>query len=196
MPEHMLNKAAVSEALRLLWEMRTHQALMGYLAILHSSRGKAQDEEGVSVNFKAFYDRFFRVKGGPHPYIKVFTQDSLKWQNKNIAGSYSPSSIRAVSPLRKVVDIVGEGRQAKYALKGNHYSEACVHLAFNNKIPIELLSAVLFRDHLIYAEEGEEPELVLKDAFLNEFIEDQGGGEYLNLFFSGSKISSDVSWFE
>ncbi|MDR5889830.1 hypothetical protein QC822_09755 [Halomonas salina] len=195
MQERMLNNSAVSEALRLLWEMRTHQALMGYFAILHSSRGEESDK-GVSVNFKAFYDRFCKVKGGPHPYIKIFTQDSLKWQNKNVAGSYSPSSVRAVSPLRKVVDIVGEGRQAKYVLKEQHYSQACAHLAFNNKIPIELFSAVLFRDHLIHAEEGKEPEEVLRDAFLSEFIGSENGGEYLDLFASGFSISSDVSWFE
>ncbi|HEY5176268.1 MAG TPA: hypothetical protein VII95_11960 [Terriglobales bacterium] len=67
--------------------------------------------------------------------------------NRNVAGSYAPSSLRGVSPFLQVVTIGGSRRRATYSLVRDHATKASQYLLFGKRLGVVSLAAVLYRDY-------------------------------------------------
>ena len=104
----------VRQALTTLVDLHAHRSFAGYLCVLNAA-GLAQRTDELRPDFRAFFDRFFRIGAAPQnkPYAVPFTKNAKTILfNANVAGSYAPSSIRPVSPLHSVMTIAGGGTQA------------------------------------------------------------------------------------
>jgi hypothetical protein len=141
----LIKKEVVASCLKNLRQRRTHEHFAGYLC-LQQRAAAAGRTDNLQPNFAAFFDEFFRVEGQPDttPYVKPFinqapTRENL-WLNRNVAGSYAPSSLR--NTLKKVVEIV----DGKYSLRNNHAQMAFEHLLFGDCVNPVDLAVFLYRD--------------------------------------------------
>lgn len=107
----------------------------------------------LKVNFREFYDDYLKVGLAPEerPYLLPFVMGRGEAQlfNKNVAGSYAPSSVREVAPIRDVLEFEGSGSNVVHRLKGNHERLALAALVSGQRIPLDSLAVFLFRDHKI-----------------------------------------------
>ncbi len=166
----------VAACLNELRSKRIHEHFAGYLCLVETAH-TAKNTKNINPNFKGFYDRFLRVEDRPvdKPYIKPFiskkASESNRWLNHNIAGSYAPSSIRAV--LAKVVAIDQEN--GTYTLKNNHAELALSELLYGTRINIHVLAVFLFREYSF--ETAETSILVVTNSFAADFgyLEEAGG---------------------
>lgn len=131
---------------------KVHPHFPGYLAAVATAAVEKRTSD-IRVGFKKFYDNYLLASGAPpaKPYVQPFP-DSLKpgaqLFNANVAGSYSPSSIRPDAPLRAVIEYNGRGRDITHTLRPDHERLALEHLA-KNRVPVHALATFLFRDHAI-----------------------------------------------
>jgi hypothetical protein len=142
----LIKKEIVAQCLKNLRQRRTHEHFAGYLCLQHRAAASGGIEK-LQPNFAAFFDQFFRVSGRPdaNPYVKPFinqepSRDNL-WLNRNVAGSYAPSSLR--NTLKKVVTV----SDGKYSLRSNHAQMAFEHLLLRNRVNAVDLAVVLYRDY-------------------------------------------------
>lgn len=137
----------VRQALATLVDLRAHRSLAGYLCVLNAAT-VAQRENELRPDFKAFFDRFFRIGAAPQnkPYAVPFaaTPNAILF-NANVAGSYAPSSIRAASPLHGVMVIEGGGNQAVFSLRLNHATIAR-QVILPKPLPLYAFSTFFYRD--------------------------------------------------
>lgn len=143
----------VAACLTELRKQDIHPAYIGYLCIKRTAASEGRTSN-LSPNFKEFHDVFLRVPGGTpdKPYIRpTDASDKTIWLNKNVAGSYAPSSIRSVSPLWSVVDI-SKGKKPLWSLKRGHFELAREHLTSGKRIPVLPLSVFLYRDMALQSE--------------------------------------------
>lgn len=184
-----LNESAVREALDLLCKTKIHPAFAGYLCLKHTSRAAGAVSQ-LRPNFRAFFDTFLAVPGGPpkKPFILPFVSQGQGkgdiWFNQNVAGSYAPSSIRAQSPMRQVCAFSGTGRSAQFNLIANHADGAKTHMLFSKSIPVHALSVFLYRD---YSFRGDAPIVedltsIFRDDFGYRSGHDDEEAQYENLF--------------
>lgn len=148
----VLDASFVRECVTHLRGRSTHRQFVGYLCICEAA-GLIGRTDRLRPAFKGFFDRFLLVGSAPdeRPYLVPFNEsgnpDANVWFNKNVAGSYAPSSIRQQAPLRRVIDIFGANRQATFSLRDGH-EEACLqHLLFEDRMDPLALAGFLFRDH-------------------------------------------------
>ncbi|MEA9586893.1 hypothetical protein VC279_15625 [Xanthomonas sp. WHRI 10064A] len=80
------------------------------------------------------------------PYIKPFGGPT---NNRNVAGSYAPSSLRGVAPLMKVISFDQGSNPITLSLKTQHSSLAFKHLLNDQRISLVALGVFLYRDFLI-----------------------------------------------
>jgi hypothetical protein len=148
----LISPTAVRLALKHLTSARVHPTFAGYLCTCHDARSQGKTRD-VQPNFKSFFDSFLRVDGAPDdkPYLMPFRESKgASWTpffNRNVAGSYAPSSLREVSPFQLVVSVAGSKRQATYSLVSDHASKARQHLLFGKRLGVVSLSAFLYRDY-------------------------------------------------
>ena len=112
----------------------------------------------LKPDFAGFFDRYLKVGDAlaGAPYAVPFNdRGSSLWLNPNVAGSYAPSSLRDVSPLRQVADIFGSRVSHTFSLKEDDAKLCFVHLLHQKQMPVLPLAAFLFRDYAIEAEDGE-----------------------------------------
>jgi len=105
------------------------------------------------------------VPGGPEgkPYYRPMLHQAnmSPWLNSNLAGSYSPSSIR--DQPRKVVTSEGH----LYSLRDGHVDLAMEHLLYGQPAPGVALAAFFFRNHGFY---GPSPNIgAVVDALRTKF---------------------------
>ncbi|MEN5266785.1 hypothetical protein [Stenotrophomonas sp. TWI587] len=137
--------------MRAAWEQleasKAHAHFLGYLAICEAAQTSGRTED-LRVNFKGFFDRFLRANGMSEdvPYIKPFGGPT---NNKNVAGSYAPSSLRDVAPLMKVATINRSATPATFSLLPEHASLALQHLLGGRPASVLALGVFLYRDYLI-----------------------------------------------
>jgi hypothetical protein len=169
---YQLNQSAVREALSWLCKSKVHTNFLGYLCLKRASRLKGTISE-LAPSFKKFFDTFLAVPGGPpnRPYVVPFSESGPGlgniWFNKNVAGSYAPSSLRTQSPIRLTCDIATVDGVARYNLIEEHAAAAKTHLLFGGNVSAEALSIFFYRD---YALQGDTPSLVdLIEIFRDEF---------------------------
>jgi hypothetical protein len=97
--------------------------------------------------------KLLEVPGGPpgKPYLRPFWRGERnagqEWLNDNLAGSFSPSSLRVV--LGRVVTTDAERR---YSLRPKHWELASEHLLFNEPMPVLALAGFMLRDYGLVAE--------------------------------------------
>jgi len=108
------------------------------------------------VPFKLFFDTYFSVAGSTSkwPYYVPFGNAgdlSGRFFNRNVAGSYAPSSIRPVSPLRQLTAIDSSSSGVTFELLGDHAATAITILR-GETIPGASLAAYLYRDFAFEAE--------------------------------------------
>ena len=122
-----------------------------YLCVKRAA-AQQQTTENVKVDFREFFERFLTVRnaladGGAKPYIIPFEASYSKiWLNRNLAGSFAPSSIRRDNPINTLVEWSGKYAEVRYALKPYHSKNAFGNLLYKNKIPVLDLAVFLYRD--------------------------------------------------
>lgn len=144
---YLIRKEIVAKSLSRLREQKTHTLFAGYI-YLQRRASELNRLNDLQPEFLPFFEQFFLVKDHPlgAPYIKLFTEQKASsknlWLNKNIAGSYAPSSLRAGQPFRKVVEI----KDKIYSLPQNHADRAFEYLLYSIPIQIADLAIVIYRD--------------------------------------------------
>jgi 5-methylcytosine-specific restriction protein B len=147
MADFVIAVEAVRNSIDVLLGRKIHPALAAYLALKRETalRGSATD---LSPDFKAFFNLFLRVKGGPvaKPYYRPFWHQQKSrvkaWYQENVAGSFSPNSARRIEPLMDVVDLEGD----RFSLPAGHEDRALKSLLYQQKLPLEPLVTYLYRE--------------------------------------------------
>lgn len=194
---YLVKKEVVSICLKRLRMRRTHEHFAGYLCLLYRAAAEGATES-IQPNFADFFDQFFRVGGRPdaHPYVKPFVNTapttSNLWLNRNVAGSYAPSSIR--STFKKVVEVDDGG----YSLRHNHVQMAHDNLLHGNPIDVADLAVFLYRDYPIISEHPTIDDLVSTFAieFGFETSEGERNPDFEILFMLSSSESLQHEIFE
>jgi hypothetical protein len=138
---------------------------------------------------------YLRVPGGPagKPYYRPLwngkgLDPGRYWLNPNLAGSYSPSSLRNV-PMR-VVSTAG----SHFSLLPEHARLAREHLLYGEPISAIALAAYLYRNFGLSSSNPLEP-ADLAEVLRQDFHYLPEDDEFAVLF-SGEVPGSLVTWFE
>ena len=148
----LINPQAVRLSLSRLIATKVHPNFAGFLCITREAC-KKNSTTSLKPNFKSFFDQFFKTDGAPDdkPYVMPFAESrGADWSpffNRNVAGSYAPSSLRPVSPLRQVVEVSGSRGEATYSLVTSYADKARSYLLFDKPIGIWSLAIFLYRDY-------------------------------------------------
>jgi hypothetical protein len=208
--QYIVKSAIVADCLEELRNQRIHNNFAGYLCVKRTAFRDGRNDN-LQVNFKDFFDNFFRVEGAPSdkPYAMPFwdapPSEANKWFNENVAGSYAPSSLRSGSPFRKVIRVEGSRRAAdiRYSLLEDDAKLALKHLLYNTQIPALSLATFLYRDFAISVDEGAVP---TNHAIVQVFQEEFGfidealdyiGDDFETLFsYDYESAEGETDWFE
>lgn len=169
--EFFITQEAARQALKKLASCRIHEQFAGYLAAVAAKAANPQTND-TKIDFKAFFDYFLKVSNSPtRPYLVPFSGGTGKASlfNKNVAGSYAPSSVRDVAPIRKLLTFHGRGQRVTHVLDPDHERIANTYLASSERVPIHSLATFLFRDYSIAGDA--ETEI---DSVVNRFCRDFG----------------------
>jgi hypothetical protein len=138
--------------LTLLRETRIHPQFAGYLCLLWES-ARRNTPDNLRPSFKDFFRLFLAVPGGDEdkPYLMPFGDSASitnahLWFNKNIAGSYAPSSLRPGSPFLRVASSASDGRVPVYRLKPEHAEIALQYMLYGKKLSAAVLACFLYRN--------------------------------------------------
>lgn len=196
MSQYILKFDAIRGCLRRLIEEPIHRMFPGYLCLQQQSAYEGR-ETGLSFPYTEFFDDYLRVRedDSDKPYFVPFTQAkdpslAALWNNKNVSGTYAPSSLRPTAPLMKIAEIEEGGHNSKWGIESRHWEFARHHLCDGNQLPAESLAAYLFRD---YAFETDSPSAyTLIEVFTEEFGYEFGGEAFSHLYrTSDSDITTD-----
>ncbi len=198
----LIRTEAVRNSIHELYLLKIHESFAAYLCLkrIATREGKLNDLEH---DFPEFFETFLMVPGGPNgfPYLRPFSyrlQSSRKiWFNKNVAGSFAPSSLRTGGPFFRVVTVTGRGRKARYKLKPRHWMLARQHLTYGEQIPITPLVTFLYRDFgLRPPNPPNMTDLIV--VFRQEFGYEspEGDKEFRHLYLDESVTRVSSEWFE
>lgn len=145
----MIRTEVVRNGLQKLGAQTVHKAFGGYLPILRAAT-QAQSMGPLTVGFKHFFDTHFAVAGSTTkwPYYVPFGAAgdlSGRFFNRNVAGSYAPSSIRPVNPLRRMTSIDATPAGVTFELMDDH-ADIAAELLKGDTVPGASLAAYLYRD--------------------------------------------------
>lgn len=164
----LVNAHHIAQSFEAIRACKIHPHLNGYLAIKWTALAVGKEQE-LQPKFTEYFETFLKVPDFSEgkPFLMPFRRDKGARAdfNRNVAGSYAPSSLRAT--LGKVILIEGEKRDAKYSLRPEHVALALEHLCYGERIPALSLAALLLRDYAIEADEASGDALV--EAFRREF---------------------------
>lgn len=170
---HVLTIERIAQSLKRLRGLGIHRNIIMYLCI---KRASAQQEttEGIKIDFREFFERFLTIRNAPldrlnKPYIIPFESSDAKiWLNRNLAGSFAPSSVRPDNPVNTAIAWDGAGSKVTYALRPNHGKAVFENLLRNGqKISALDLAIFLYRDFGFDSDEMSAEALV--SIFKNEF---------------------------
>lgn len=195
-----LRADVVEENLRRLKNQKIHRVFAGYLCLKRTAArdGRTSDLE---PRFREFFDTFLQIPDAPddRPYFVPFsdtaTSDANRWFNRNVAGSYAPSSLRPVSPLRRVVSI--EGR--RYSLVDEHWERAREHITLGSRVPSISLSTFLYRNFAFLRDEptAEDVLTVFREEFGYATASfETAEEEYSHLYYEDEDTGMSYDWFE
>jgi hypothetical protein len=154
--EFFVTATAAKRAIDTLTALRIHPHFSGYMAVV-AEAASAQRNENLKVNFQKFYNEYLLVSAAPpdRPYLQPFStsaKGTAQLFNRNVAGSYAPSSLRSVAPIKAVVEFKGRGQNVTQTLKEKHEELALRELTGSQKVPVYSLATFLFRDHGVDAD--------------------------------------------
>lgn len=210
MAQYIVKPQIVTDCLEELRNLRIHNNFAGYLCVKRTAAQERRNDN-LQVNFKEFFNTFFRVPGAPSrkPYIQPFWDSPAsaanKWFNQNVAGSYSPASLRPDSPFRKVIDVEGSRSPStiRYRLRKGDAKLAFRYLLFKTKVPALPLATFLYRDYAISGYDNEKPSPYhIVKVFQTEFgfideVLDYVGNDFDTLFSDDYKSAQgETDWFE
>lgn len=166
---YVLSTEAVRTCISVLLGMDIHQFFPMYLHLRRQSM-----VQGTTSSIKADFNElgmFLSVPEGPYgrPYFRPcwFGQRNAgqEWMNKNLAGSYAPSSLRNV-PLR----VVQTNPDSSFSLPSEHWKLAREHLLFGDRVPLRALAGFFLRNFALESTwEGEPNPDDLSKLFLLRF---------------------------
>lgn len=142
---YVLRVGRVREAIDKLLSRDTHPFFIAYLW-LHRQSVIQGTTDGIE-EYYAELAPYLEVEGGPRtkPYLRPFwagkRDGGQEWLNRNLAGSYGPSSIR-----RNVRTVVTTNADEEFVLQENHWEKALHHFLNDVKIPVMAVAAFLLRD--------------------------------------------------
>ena len=203
---YVVGHAAIRRAIGLLAARRSHEHLPGYFALL---RHRLSSTPIGARAIATFYDDYLRIRDAPpdRPYLRPFLSrrrdlplfERRAFQihdilmNRNVQGSYAPSSIRAGKPFSKIIKVIDDDTpegEVKYRLATEHASIVLSDMLSGNRIPAFSLASFLFRDRLLRFEERRLDQLT---AVLREFLRieatDHDGDHIYNTLFDVSDAS-------
>ncbi len=187
MPEYILDVDIVRESFWDLVDLPIHRLFPGYLC-LRQEAGMENRLDDLDFNYNDFFDKYFKMRSGKKPYLVPFTVDDFEetelWFNKNVAGTYAPSSLRTTTPLLKVGEFKKDGRKSHWKLFDNHPELAREHLCSGEQVPVEPLAAFLFRDYGFDVEDPSADTLV--KAFCEELVYDRDDPDFTKLYSTGN----------
>lgn len=187
MAEYILDVDMIRKSFWELVELPIHRLFPGYLC-LRREAGNENRLDDLEFDYNEFFDEFFEMRSGKKPYLVPFTVDNFEetelWFNKNVAGSYAPSSLRTTTPLLKVGEFEKDGRRIRWKLNEDHARLARENLCDGEHVPVEPLAAFLFRD---FGFEVENPSAdTLVEAFCEEFVYDRDDPDFTELYSTGT----------
>jgi len=192
---YVLRVERVRESIDRLLDRDTHQHFIGYLFL----RGVAA-QRGWTTGLTPEWSKLghlLDVPGGPpdRPYLRPFwkgkRESQQEWLNQNLAGSFSPSSIRRTA-LAQVVDFDSHGR---FSLRDGHAELALDHLLYGERMQALPLAVFLFRDYgLIAATPPEPTDLVA--LFRDEYGYDEEHVDEFATLYDDSVPGNGASWVE
>lgn len=162
----------VAQSLGVLRGLGVHRNTIMYLCV---KRAAAQQKttENVKIDFREFFERFLTIRNAPSdslnkPYLIPFEASNAKlWLNRNLAGSFAPSSIRPDNPINTVITMNGSGSSVRYTLKPDHSRKAFGNLLNSKKIPVLNLASFLYRDFGFNTDQMDTQKLM--EVFQEEF---------------------------
>lgn len=191
---YVLTLDAVQYCVDALQQRRIHPWFAAYLHLRQqSARQGTQTEIAPDWNELGAY---LEVPGGPYgqPYFRPFwngpANAGQNWLNPNLAGSYAPSSLRAVP--KRVIDVVGQ----RFVLRDRHWELARTFLTDDKQVPLLALAVFFLRDFGFRSQEVPEPKDVSR-LFLDDFgyqlpNDEEEVAHLYDLTWKGA----DGSWFE
>jgi hypothetical protein len=141
-PNVYLSLYAIRAAWTALRSQKAHNHFLGYLCLLEEASRQGR-LSSLTPNFRSFFKRYFAAGGLPtkHPYLHPYSQTLTQFQN--VAGSYAPSSLRPVAPMRAVASIDDDGT---WTLSEKHPEIALSAMLGGQRMAAIPLSVFLYRD--------------------------------------------------
>ena len=189
----VLTTEIIGDAIATLQGQRIHEQFPAYLHLRQRSMATGSPSS-IDPDWSQVGD-LLKMPGGPStkPNYRPFSSRKLRdpsgyWLNRNLAGSYAPSSVRSTS--RFMLNSNGDG----FALPTGHAQEALAVLLKGTKVPAWALAAYFLRNYgFTFEGEGGYDELVA--AFKKEFLFEDGN-DFGVLFEDDEPIFMLTSWFE
>jgi hypothetical protein len=188
----------VAQATKVLSACQVHSHFAGYLALIREAK-LAGRTRGLEGKFKEFFDTFLRVDGGPanKPYWRPFWHEGgagigRGWYQRNVAGSYAPSSALRIPAFVRVVEIDGD----RYALRPDHEALALRYLLYGKRIPILPLVTFLYRNFALALWDPPHPRDLVA-VFRREFgFPEEADNGFATMFDDESESANPTEWFE
>ena len=181
-------------ALRSLLQRETHPHFIGYLHLYKLSI-KFRQQTDIQPNWNEL-GTYLKVVDGPEPHLRPFWAGRRKanqeWLNQNIAGSFSPSSLRSDGPFCNVVHPNNDGT---FSLRRGHARLALRHLLLDEKIDAVYLSLFLHRDRG-YVSESKPTCLDVLSCFRQDFGYPNSKEQYYSMLYSSETNYEDSDWFD
>ncbi|WP_242096725.1 hypothetical protein [Sphingomonas sp. CROZ-RG-20F-R02-07] len=193
-PIYLPTLPRVRQAMATLIGLGAHRSVAGYLAVLNEA-ATAQREDKLRPDFRAFFDRFFRIGDPPQkkPYaVPLTTNPNSILFNANVAGSYAPSSIRPVSPLYNVLTIEGGGTQAVFTLR-EHHAELARQTMLPEALPLYAFATFFYRD---FGFDSLPTRAVIEQAVSRDFCFALGGEPYGHGLFADDFATFSAADYE
>lgn len=197
--EWLIRAEVVRECIKELFSLKIHNSFPAYLCLKRVSVRHGRTS-ALRPNFKEFFDTFLAVPGGPdeQPYLRPFSSrqqtPETMWLNRNVAGSFAVSSLRAGKAFLKVALITGQRARAQYSLKERHWELARRHLMGGKQVPILSLASFMYRD---FAFRDPDPKTVV-GVFREElgYLGSDGEAEFEHLYRDDVQTRDTTAWFE
>jgi hypothetical protein len=155
-PTYVLSVEAVRWGLATLEGQKIHPFFIAYLFLC-----KWAAEQDTTTDIEPAWPElatYLEIRGGPpaKPFYRPFWHSTVNdpgryWLNRNLAGSFAPSSLRNV-PAR-VIDVF-DGR---FSLKPEHGALALTHLLYGQPVSAVALASFLYRDYGFVSDDGSTP---------------------------------------
>lgn len=196
----------VGQCVNVLLSRNTHPFFIAYLW-LRRRASIVGDPTSITPDWSGL-DPYLRVPGGPlgkpflRPFWKGARNSQQEWLNRNLAGSFAPSSFRSeyVSP------VVTTNAAGNYVLRDEHWKKALHHFLYDQPLPALAVSAYLLRNRGLISSTPPGPADLI-DAFRRDFhFPPEADEEFSTLFDPAWGITSaptgagwpsaDEPWFE